>query len=250
MRPASSTNPLLCCGSVLVLLSGLLLTGCTHSAEPRWLVRSLPGEYPEIVYFVPTQEKAIALTIDDGVDPETTPVILEVLKKHHVKATFFLVSDSVADNEALVRRIVAEGHEIGHHMTEDAVTVALDDETLTAEFNEAADILERFAPVTWFRAGSGRYDDRVLALTRAHGYRIAMASVMPLDTLVRSPRYMSGYVTWMIEPGSVVVLHDVGERGLRTVSTLERLLPILQDMGYVVTSLGELDKLSDHGRES
>jgi hypothetical protein len=60
---------------------------------------------------------------------------------------------------------------------------------------------------------------------------------------------MSGYVTWMVEPGSVVVLHDVGERGLRTVSTLERLLPILQDMGYVVTSLGELDGLSDHGKK-
>ena len=49
-----------------------MLAGCTHHAEPRWLVRALPGAYPEVVYFVPTEEKAIALTIDDGLDPEAT----------------------------------------------------------------------------------------------------------------------------------------------------------------------------------
>ena len=51
---------------LLVLALVGALVGCSHQAEPRWLVRALPGDYPNVVYFVPTDEKAIALTIDDG----------------------------------------------------------------------------------------------------------------------------------------------------------------------------------------
>jgi len=229
-----------------LLAAGLVLTGgCMHQAEPRWLVRALPGEYPEIVYFVPTRERAIALTIDDGVDPETTPLILDELRAYGARATFFLVSHSLPGNEALIERILSEGHEIGDHMTEDEVTVRLDDEALAAKFNEAADALEAVAPIRWFRPGSGRYDDRVLALTRARGYRIALASVAPLDTVISSPRTMAGFIDWMVEPGSVVVLHDVQERGYRTVATLERVLPTLAQQEMRVLTLSELDALAD-----
>ena len=88
-----------------------------------------------MVYFVPTETRAIALTIDDGVDPETTPLILEVLKAHNSTATFFLVSNSIEGNEYLIQQILAEGHEIGHHMTQDEVTVALEQEDLRQKFN-------------------------------------------------------------------------------------------------------------------
>jgi peptidoglycan/xylan/chitin deacetylase (PgdA/CDA1 family) len=222
----------------------LLLAACTHYAEPRWLVRALPGSYPEVVYFVPTDARAIALTIDDGLDPETTPQILDVLEKNDATATFFVVSHSLPGNEALAQRMLAAGHEIGNHMTEDEVTVRLDQDELATKFNEAADALESVATIRWFRPGSGRYNDQVLALTRARGYRIAMASVAPLDTLISHPHSMALYLNWMVEPGSVVVLHDVAARGRRTAATLERLLPMLHDRGFAVMSLTELDALS------
>ena len=193
---------------------------------------------------MPTHERAIALTIDDGVDPATTPLILEALQRHGATATFFLLSDSVAGRESLVRRIVAEGHEIGHHMTRDEVTVSLPAEEITAKFSEAAEILEQFAPIVWFRPGSGRYNDRVLELTRERGYRIALASVPPLDTVIANPSRVAGYLGWMVKPGSVVVLHDVGDRAERTIQTLEVLLPKLQVRGFSVMSLGALDGLA------
>lgn len=232
--------------TLALLLLALVAGACSREAEPRWLVRALPGSYPEIVYFVPTRAQAMALTIDDGLDPETTPAILDVLHAHGATATFFLVSDSLPGREALIGRILAEGHEVGHHMTEDETSVRLPDAELTAKFNEAADAFETVAPIVWFRAGGGRYDDRILALTRARHYRIAMASVAPLDTIVHNPDQMAHYIAWMVEPGSVVVLHDVGGRGARTAETLKELLPVLAERGFSVLSLSALDSLAVH----
>lgn len=226
------------------LLVGAALAGCAHHAEPRWLVRMLPGSYPEVVYFVPTAEPAIALTIDDGVDAATTPLILDVLHEHDATATFFLVSNSVSGNEALVGRIVAEGHEIGHHMTEDQPTASLPPEELTEKFFRAAGTLERFAPITWFRPGSGRYNRRIVRLTRERNYRIALASVFPLDTLMANPSRVAAYVRRMVRPGSVIVLHDVGDRGRRSVETLELLLPEFRNDGVKVLSLSGLEALA------
>ena len=222
-------------------LAFVLPAGCTQQAEPRWLIRSLPGSYPEIVYFVPTDFQGIALTIDDGVDPKTTPAILDELAAHDVTATFFILSESVEGNEPLVRRIIEEGHEIGHHMTRDVVTIDLPPEDLRERFDGAADELERFAPVTWFRPGSGRYNEDVLELTRKRGYRIALASTPPLDTVLESPERMAALIRRMVEPGSIVVLHDRGERGRRTLETLKIVLPALSERGYSVMSLGRLD---------
>jgi peptidoglycan/xylan/chitin deacetylase (PgdA/CDA1 family) len=235
-----NTGKFLVAGTLLLAIF-LLIVGCAKEAEPRWIIEALPGSYPEIVYFVPTEQRSIALTIDDGLDSQTTPAILDVLETNQVTATFFLVSNSLAGNESLVRRILEDGHEIGHHMTRDEVTVSLPPDELRRKFNRAADALEAVAPITWFRPGSGRYNDQVLQLTRDRGYRIALASIMPLDTMIENPQRMASYINWMVEPGSVVVLHDKGERGLRTAETLEILLPILQDRDISVMSLGQLD---------
>src|ERR1700752_2678322 len=61
------------------------------------------------------RSKSIALTFDDGPDPKWTPAILDILKRHNIKATFFLIGQNAVDNPDLVRRIFREGHEIGNH---------------------------------------------------------------------------------------------------------------------------------------
>jgi peptidoglycan/xylan/chitin deacetylase (PgdA/CDA1 family) len=224
------------------VFAALAVAACSRGAEPRRLIEALPGEYPEVVYFVPTGLCAVALTIDDGPDAQTTPALLDALRAHGATATFFLIGSRIAGNEKLVTRMLAEGHEIGHHMMEDRRTFLLPDDDLRRRFDEAAALLEDFGDIQWFRPGSGLYNDTVLALTRERGYRIALASVFPMDTLVASPETMSAYIENAIEPGSVVVLHDFGARGRRTADTLERLLPALARRGYGVTSLGGLER--------
>ena len=220
------------------LLVVLLVVGL---APPRWLMQLLPGAYPEVVYFVPTDVPVVALTIDDGVDPATTPGILDVLAEHDAQATFFIVSDSVAGNEALVQRLVDEGHELAHHMTEDEPTFRLPRGELEDKFERAAHVLEPITEVRWFRAGMGIFNEQMRILSAERGYRVAMASMLPWDTAGCNPTWMTRYILWVAEPGSIVVLHDVGKRGRCLKLTLQELLPSLQERGFSVTSLSKAE---------
>ena len=228
---------------VILVLAACLLSGCMR-AEPRWLLRMLPGEYPEVVYYVPTDVPAVALTIDDGPDPETTPALLDVLAEHDVRATFFVVTDNIPGNEALIKRVLSEGHELGHHMSVDEVSVRLSPEEFARKFDDADRVLDEFGGSQWFRAGSGRYNKRIRQHAVDAGYRIAMASSPPVDTLVRDPDWVSGYFRRMVEPGSIIVLHDVGDRGRRAAEALADLVPKLKTNGYAVMTLTALDRLA------
>ena len=221
------------------MLAGL---GCQH-AEPRWLIDRFPGDYPEVVYYFPTKEPLVALTIDDGPDGSITGEMLDVLQAHGAKATFFVLTDNIPGNEAVVRRMVVEGHELGNHLTEDEVSARLPPEEFQSKLDAATRALTEYAEVRWFRPGSAWYNEAMLAAIQAGGYRIALGSILPLDTVIPSPGLIANYVKWNVEPGSIITLHDVGGRGRRAVKTLQRLLPELEARGYSLVTLSELDRV-------
>lgn len=74
----------------------------------RWI-------YPRAIWRMPRNERAVYLTFDDGPIPEATPVILDILKRYDVKATFFMVGENVDRYPELYQRIVDEGHQVGNH---------------------------------------------------------------------------------------------------------------------------------------
>ena len=77
---------------------------------------------PGVSTYVHTDERVVALTVDDG--PATaTPEILRVLRENDARATFFLISTHVAGREAMVNAILGQGHEIGNHMTRDEPSI-------------------------------------------------------------------------------------------------------------------------------
>ena len=78
---------------------------------PWWLKRLFPG----CVWDMPKNEKTIYLTFDDGPHPTITPFILDQLKKHNAKATFFCIGDNVIKYPEVFRQILAAGHSVGNH---------------------------------------------------------------------------------------------------------------------------------------
>jgi peptidoglycan/xylan/chitin deacetylase (PgdA/CDA1 family) len=207
---------------------------------PRWLVPLLAAHSPGCLYGVATRERVVALTLDDGPDAAHTPELLRLLWAHEAHATFFLISGRVRGQEPLVRAIVAAGHELGNHLTRDEPSVRLAPAAFEGALAEAGAVLGRFAPVRWFRPGSAWYTRTMLATATRGGYRCALGSVYPYDPHLPSPRLAAAYVLANVRPGAVVVLHEGGGRGRRTVETLRRVLPVLRERGYRVVTLSEL----------
>ena len=207
---------------------------------PRWLVPRIAARSPRCLYLLPTRERVVALTLDDGPDASHTRQILGLLRAHAARATFFLISSRVSGNEAIVAATVAEGHELGNHLTRDEASIRLSREAFSAAMTEAGRVLGAFAPVRWLRPASGWYDDAMLDTIERAGYRCALGSVYPYDAHVPSARFAAAYILSNVRPGAVIVLHEGGARGGRTVEVLRRVLPVLHARGYRVVTLSEL----------
>jgi peptidoglycan/xylan/chitin deacetylase (PgdA/CDA1 family) len=208
--------------------------------QPRWLMATLAKLSPEVVYFVETAEPAVALTIDDGPDPGATPKILDLLRQHEAHATFFLITGRVRGNEEIVLRTVKEGHELANHSTADEPSILLKSSEFEKRLVKAHDVLSGFSEVRWFRPGSGWYSKKMLSIIHSHGYRCALGSVYPFDPQIPSAWFIKRHVLRRVQPGSIIVLHDYGARGERTIAVLAAILPELKRRGFRVVTLSEL----------
>ncbi|MBW2272119.1 MAG: polysaccharide deacetylase family protein [Deltaproteobacteria bacterium] len=231
--------------AALVGLVTALPVGC-RAVRDAWLgdLGIIGDPHPAVLYSVDisvdVEHLMLALTIDDGPDAETTPIILDVLERNDARATFFVLSDRIEGNEALVRRMIEEGHELGNHMARDFPSVELPPQEFEAELLEAEGVLSLFDETRWFRPGSGWYNEEMLSTLSEQGYDLALGSIYPLDAHIPSTAFARNLLLWRAQPGAIIVLHDVGKRGLRTADTLSRVLPELTRRGYRVVTLSEL----------
>ena len=207
---------------------------------PRWIADSLPEWFSGCLYAVETGASVVALTIDDGPDSATTPELLRVLANNDAHATFFLISGNVAGNDSLVKAMAEQGHEIGNHFTLDEPSIGLSPVAFDSALVSAGRTLSAFGPVRWARPGGGRYDQRMIATMQRRGYQCALGSVYPYDAELSSSRLSSAFVLAHARPGAIIVLHDGGGRGRRTIAVLNRVLPELARRGLRVVTLSEL----------
>jgi peptidoglycan-N-acetylglucosamine deacetylase len=225
----------------LFLIVLLILAICLNFLFPqRWLIKLLsPDICPHAVYFKTTEEPIIALTIDDSPDANTTKDILAVLAEYQVVATFFPIANKTANNRAIIETIIRDKHEIGNHLTEDEPSIKLK-ENFATELNKAHQILSAFTAVKWLRPGGGWCDLAMVKIAKKYNYQIALGSVWSYDTHIPSSRFASWFILTNTKPGSIIVLHDVAQRGARTIITLRKILPELQKKGYRFVTLSEM----------
>jgi len=183
----------------------------------------------------------IALTFDDGPDPTWTPQILDVLRRHGVPATFFVTGVNAASHPALLRRIAAEGHELGNHTTSHsdlgaASRLRADWEIRQTQLVLAGAAGRQTALLRLPYSATTRSLDRTawLGARRAadHGFLVVMADLDPTDW--RSPG-VDAIVQGATPPdrrGAIVLLHDGGGNRSQTVAALDRLIPRLKDDGW------------------
>lgn len=219
-----------------------VLLGYPSLSQPQWLLRLVSPFAPGAVFFIETEQPVIALTIDDGPHGDTTGEILDVLGRHGVKATFFLLSNALLEHQTVVQRLISDGHELGHHMTEDESSLNLPFKDFRTKFAMADEALSVYGTVRWFRPGMGLYNQAMLNEVEAQGYQLVLGSLFPYDTHLPSVRFSQWFVLNNLDPGDILVLHDGPKnRGERTVELLDYILPRIQQRGYRIVTLSDLE---------
>ena len=181
--------------------------------------------------------RAVALTFDDGPWPGHTERVLHVLRRFHVRATFFMVGAQVEGYPELVRRVERQGHEIGNHTMhhpESPPFADMIDRRVAAEMSEANELLadERVHP-TLFRPPGGSYDADVVEQARLQGMRTVLWSVDPQDWRAsRTRKAIVRSVLKHVQAGSIVLLHDGGGDAEHTIAALPDIIRGIRKRGF------------------
>lgn len=210
--------------------------------QPRVLIRWLADLDPDVLYSVETDEKVVALTIDDGPNSEVTPQILDVLGENDAHATFFVLGDRIESNEDVLADIRNGGHEIANHLLADYPSILIHSEEFEKQLLQVqSDAGIDTTGTKWFRPGMGCYNSPMKKKLAKNNYRLCLASVYPHDTVVRSRKMIAWYILRRVSPGDIIVLHDGTADRVRTAEVLRTVLPALKERGYDVVTLSELD---------
>ena len=166
-------------------------------------VRKLFGSLSHVV----TTEPVISLTFDDGPDADSTPKVLDLLKKYQARGTFFVVGEAVGARPDLVSRIVAEGHAIGIHSWDHRAFSRLTSPERCRQLRACKRVLRPY--VTHLLRppyGEQTVVSRLEAL--AMGYEVVGWNVNSGDWYESDPLVLSEYLLHMVSPGTIVLLHD------------------------------------------
>ena len=188
---------------------------------------------------MPAEEKALYLTFDDGPVPEATPWVLDQLKAHDAKATFFCIGKNIEANPDLFARVKAEGHAIGNH-TWDHCNGR---DTATSTYMASVERCQKLTGTELFRPPYGRLMPAQARALRDN-YTVVMWSVLSgdFDTRIDGARATRN-VLKHAGPGAIVVFHDSVKAWPRLQVALPTVLEHFGREGYAFRAIpsGEQD---------
>jgi cellulose synthase/poly-beta-1,6-N-acetylglucosamine synthase-like glycosyltransferase/peptidoglycan/xylan/chitin deacetylase (PgdA/CDA1 family) len=266
-RTTPRTHWLLLSVLAVTLSTALLLQGYTHhmfgiasdhvtgshgrnEAVPSQVIHGGPviADAATSAHTAQVKAHTIALTFDDGPDPVWTPRILDVLRRNHVHATFFVVGTQVAAHPELVRRIVAEGHQIGIHTFTHPDLARLAPWQRSLELRETQLAVAGAAGVTTallrppFSSENDALDDAdwsVLEQADAAGYVTVLSTRDAEDWQRPGVDRIVANATPDGHAGQIVLMHDAGGDRSQTVAALGALVPRLKAQGFKFATVSD-----------
>jgi len=185
----------------------------------------------------------IALTFDDGPNPPHTEQVLEVLRRHGARATFFMVGQSAAAQPDLVRRVVAEGHEIGNHTMHHAILAWRSPAAVAREVGQAQAALQAAgAQPRWFRAPHGFKSPFLGPALRRHGLRLVAWTRGCWDTDRPGVEAIVSRTVPHLSDRQILLLHD-GEAGCdraQTAAALDAILVACRERELAPVTVSEI----------
>jgi len=183
----------------------------------------------------------VALSFDDGPSDELTPSLLELLRSHGVRATFFVVGRELEGRETIVRRAIADGHEVGNHTHTHRRPDRLSDEDLADELERANTAIAAAASVEprLARPPFGKGRQRFAETARRLGLSTVLWSIDSGDSLGYSGIQIARFAS-RARSGDIILLHDGGKTRPHTLEATERALATLRRKGFGFVTISEL----------
>ncbi len=208
--------------------------------------RILQWFYPKRIWAFSSSEKKVYLTFDDGPHPEITPWILDVLKTHNAKATFFCIGNNVEKHPEVFRRIIEEGHTVGNHTYHHLNGWKTATEPYVNDVRNAQQSFEKHGEIdepskvksNLFRPPYGKMTHRQANLLRELGYSIVMWHLISydFDHSLSEEKCLKNVLN-NFRDGSIVIFHDSlkAEKNLRY--AIPRVLEHMRVEGYTLARL-------------
>jgi len=219
------------------LLSALTVNAQDVNSTPT---PAPPGAKPATYTQVRVDQPYIAMTFDDGPSSANTPRLLEILKQRNIKATFFLIGQNAASNPEIVRRILADGHEVGNHSWTHPQLSKLSDDRVTTEINKTQDAIKEasgFTP-TLLRPPYGAITARQREWIESQfGLSIILWSVDPFDWKRPGASVITQRILSQVRPGAIILSHDIHKQ---TVDAMPATLDGLIARGYKFVTVTQL----------
>jgi len=206
-------------------------------------------EFPTLYHQGAGDAHEVALTFDDGPDPEWTPKILDILKAAKVKAAFFLVGVNAERYPNLVRRIVDEGHEIGNHTYYHPNLALCWPEHVRLELNATQLLIQTLTGrgTTLFRppyaadTQPARLADLMpLQIAQDQNYLVVLENIDPQDWARPGADVILQRIKQQRHDGNIILLHDAGGDRSQTVEALPRIIEYLEARNDTIVPLSKL----------
>jgi peptidoglycan/xylan/chitin deacetylase (PgdA/CDA1 family) len=193
-------------------------------------------------------ERLVALSFDDGPSDELTPSLLELLRRHGVRATFFVVGRELEGRETIIRRATADGHELANHTHTHRHPFELSDAEIAEELERANDAISAAASVRprLARPPFGKARERFAETAGRLGLSTVLWSVDSGDSLAYSGSQIARFVC-AARSGDIILLHDGGKRRPHTLEATERALIALRRKGFGFVTVSELLATGQNG---
>lgn len=232
---------------LVFFITSSILLGILIRYALNWLATSYKFQlFGTMIARVNTQEKAVAFTYDDGPNSPYTDGLLDVLNEFDAKATFFAVGENIKNNIEIVRRMIAEGHELGNHSYSHKRLVYKSLGTIRSEIQRTDDLLTNLGARSHihFRAPYGLKRIRLpWELARRNKMNI-LWDVDPKDFENPGPETIADSIVRNVQPGSIILMHDGMHDGnpdrSQTVIATKLALEQLQEKGYQFKTVSEL----------
>ena len=181
-------------------------------------------------------KKVVALTFDDGPDGNTTPQALDILAKYKIKATFFVQGKNIAGNEAILKRMQAEGHEVGNHSWNHPVLTQLSLEDAKKQITDTEDAIKNVLGKSskLMRPPYGAISDDI---RNSLDLSFILWDVDSLDWKSKNEASIFTEIQHQTSDGAIILLHDIHQP---SVNSLPKVIEYLQEQGYSFVTVSEM----------